>query len=161
MVTSLSFSVLESYVGKGIKNICTTSFDSSTENHCAHFVSHALSLNFGTLCGSMKWDTRGTGASIRCDELYNALVQKGEWAERPTIKEDGMLIFVLSASGVSNGVMQAIRQKHVGILYGGKVYNYSNSMNRVVADTSVSDFHDKFKKVYSAKDISLFYGVAT
>jgi len=160
MSNTLSLSVLEGYVGKGIKDICTTSFDSSTENHCAHFASHALGLSIGTLCGSMKWDTRGTGASIRCDELYNGLTQKGEWADRPTDKEDGMLVFVLSASGVSNGVMRAIRQKHVGILYGGKVYNYSNGKNKVVADASVTDFHDKFKKAYAGKDISLFYGVA-
>lgn len=42
-------------------------------NHCAHFVSHALGLQLGTLCGDMSWKTRHTGASIRCDELYSHL----------------------------------------------------------------------------------------
>lgn len=159
-MSKTSLSALQGYVGKGITDICTTSFDSATENHCAHFVSHVLDLSIGTICGSMKWATRGTGVSIRCDELYNGLTQKGKWEDRPTDKEDGMLVFVLSARGVSNGVMQAIRQKHVGILYDGKVFNYSNSKKKVVADASIDDFHEKFKKTYAGKDISLFFGVA-
>lgn len=56
--------------------------------------------------------------------------------------------------------MLNVPQKHVGIHFGGKVYNFSNSQHKVVADASVEAFHAKFKKAYSGGDISLFYGLA-
>ncbi len=51
----LKTSDLDSYHGLNIKDICTTGFDSAGLNHCAHFVSHALELCFGMLCGNMSW----------------------------------------------------------------------------------------------------------
>lgn len=150
---------LDSYVGKTIASLCTNDFSSPNENHCAHFVSHALGLKIGMICGNMKLATRGTGASIRCDELYNGLARKGEWADNPC-PAGPVLVFVLSASAVNHGRMSPIPQKHVGILASGKVYHYSNSQKKVVTDPSVESFHEKFKRAYSRyKDVSLYYGV--
>jgi len=156
---AVSLKALQDYVGKSIADICTNGFSSPTQNHCAHFVSHAHGIQLGMLCGDMSFKTRKTGASIRCDELYNRLNTKGKWDDRPTLS-DGLLIFVLSARNVVNGMMLNVPQKHVGIHFSGKVYNFSNSQHKVVADATVETFHNKFKHTYAGKDISLFFGVA-
>lgn len=155
----VSLSDLMAYVGKGIADICPNGFTSSSQNHCAHFVSHALDIQIGMLCGDMEYATRRTGASIRCDELYNGLTLKGPWDKKP-VADDGLLIFVLSARNIVSGRMLNVPQKHVGIHFGGQVFNFSNSQHKVIADPSVEAFHKKFKGAYAGKDISLFYGVA-
>ena len=73
--------ILDGYVGQGIGQICGNHFDSPQQNHCAHFVAHALEIQLGMLCGDMEYKTKHTGASIRCDELYNRLAQRGPWDE--------------------------------------------------------------------------------
>jgi hypothetical protein len=150
---------LQNYVGKSIADLCCNHFSSTAQNHCAHFVSHAHGIKLGMLCGDMTFKTKGTGASIRCDELYNRLTRKGPWVEKPTVT-DGLLIFVLSARNVKNGTMLNVPQKHVGIHFGGRVYNFSNSHHKIVVDPTVEAFHNKFKHTYAGGDISLFYGVA-
>ena len=156
MTTSLAD--LQAFVGKPIANICNKGFSSASQNHCAHFVSHALGIKFGMLCGDMKFETRKTGASIRCDELFNRLALRGPWEQKPQIT-DGILIFVLSAKHVNGNVMSNHPQKHVGIHHSGRVFNFSNSQGKVVVDTTVEAFHSKFKTIYSGGDISLFFGV--
>lgn len=150
---------LMAYVGKPIADICNNGFSSPSQNHCAHFVSHALDIQIGMLCGDMNFATRKTGGSIRCDELFNGLASTGPWEERPSI-DNGLLIFVLSAGNVLNGRMLNVPQKHVGIHYAGQIFNFSNSQHKVVVDSSVEAFHHKFKHSYAGNDISLFYGVA-
>jgi hypothetical protein len=155
---AIRFETLDDYTGKSINDICTTGFASTFQNHCAHFVSHAYEIKLGMLCGDMTFKTRKTGASIRCDELYNRLMLKGKWEEKPD-HSNGLLIFVISAQHIVNGMMLNIPQKHVGIYFNEKVYNFSNSRHKVVADVSVEVFHNKFKHAYAGSDISLFYGV--
>lgn len=155
----ITLNTLQGYVGKPISDICSNGFSASSQNHCAHFVSHALGIKLGMLCGDMTYATRKTGASIRCDELYNRLALRGKWEDRPAMA-DGLLIFVLSAANIVNGQMSAVPQKHVGIHYGGVVFNFSNSQHKVVADATVDAFHKKFKNSYAGNDISLYYGVA-
>ena len=156
---TVSLTDLQSYVGKSIDDICSNGFSSAAQNHCAHFVSHALGLKLGMLCGDMKFATRGTGGSIRCDELFNRLGDFGAWEDRPA-SDNGLLIFVLSARNMGNGVMANVPQKHVGIHFNGKVFNFSNGQHQVVADPSVEAFHNKFKRTYAGGDVSLYYGVA-
>jgi hypothetical protein len=155
----VSLASLSAYVGKPIADICSNGFSSPSQNHCAHFVSHALDLQIGMLCGDMTWATKKTGASIRCDELFNGLSATGPWEEKPEV-DDGLLIFVLSARNVLNGRMLNTPQKHVGIFFSGQVFNFSNGQHKVVIDVSVEAFHNKFKHSYAGNDISLFYGVA-
>jgi hypothetical protein len=150
---------LESCVGKSITDVCEHGFISPTENHCAHFVGHALGIKVGILCGDMKFKTRHQGASIRCDDLYNGLWQRGLWAERPAYI-DPLLIFVISSRHMVKDRMSNFPQKHVGICLGGRVFNFSNSRHQVVVDDSVESFHAKFRQVYSGNDISLYFAVA-
>lgn len=82
-----SLTELQAYVGQSIGDICSNGFASNTQNHCAHFVSHAHNINLGLLCGDMAFKTKRTGASIRCDEIYNRLTLKGKWEDRPTISD--------------------------------------------------------------------------
>lgn len=154
----ISESDLQAFVGKSIGDICSNGFSATTQNHCAHFVSHALRISLGICCGDMKYETRKTGASIRCDELFNRLDRTGPWAECPQ-HADGILIFVLSAKYVSGKMMSNHPQKHVGIHHSGKVFNFSNSQGKVVVDPTVEAFHAKFRSIYSGGDISLFFGV--
>lgn len=84
--------------------------------------------------------------------------QTGTWDKKPA-KNDGILIFVISAKNMKNGIMMNVPQKHVGIHFAGKVFNYSNSKHKVVADLSVDAFHNKFRDIYAGGDISLYYGV--
>lgn len=156
---SVSLAALVGFVGKPISSICQNKFCSPTQNHCAHFVSHAHDLQLGVLCGDMLFATKGTGASIRCDDLFNRLATRGTWEERPSFA-DGLLIFVLSAQHVRGGRMMDVPRKHVGIHFGGQVYHYSNTQGRVVVDVSVKAFHDKFKQAYRSSDVSLFYAFA-
>lgn len=155
----ISLATIQGYVGKRISDICPNGFSAASQNHCAHFVSHVHGIQFGMLCGDMAFKTKKTGASIRCDELYNRLTKKGKWDDRPELS-DGLLIFVLSARNVMDGIMANVPQKHVGVYFEGKVYNFSNSQHKVVADVSVEAFHNKFKHSYAGGDVSLFYGVA-
>jgi hypothetical protein len=150
-------STLEGYIGQSINQICSTNFTSPTENHCAHFVCHVLNIQYGLVCGSMtSRATRGQGATIRVNELYNNLQYTGPWASRPA-DVHGLLVFVLRAAHMTTNVMPAVPQKHVGIMFKSNVYHYSNSADIVVRE-SVDDFHTRFKNAYSGGDISLFYG---
>ncbi len=155
----ISLKDLLGYVGKSIGRICDNRFTSTAQSHCAHVVSHILDIQIATLCGDMYYKTRRTGATIRCDELYNGLFRRGPWGQRPT-PENGLLIFCISASKFIGGKMINVRQKHVGVYHSGNVFNYSNAQQKVVADHSVDAFFKKLDSVYDGDDISLFYGVA-
>ena len=50
-------------------------------------------------------------------------------------------------------------RKHVGILHQGKVWNYSNSQNMVVAD-SLAIFKKKFTAAYktTGSQVEFYYG---
>jgi len=155
----VSLDDLQGYVGKSIGQLCNTQYTTTSQFHCAHAVSHILDIQIATLCGDMRRDTRHTGATIRCDELYNGLVRKGPWDQKPT-PDNGLLIFCTSARNVPGGRMLDRPEKHVGIYYGGLVFNYSNTHHKVVADRSVEAFFKKLDSIYDGNDISLFYGVA-
>jgi hypothetical protein len=156
----VSLNDLQGYVGKSIGQICNNGFALTSQFHCAHVVSHILDIRMATLCGDLTYDTRRTGATIRCDELYNGLVRKGLWDQKPT-PDNGLLIFCTAARNVNaGGHMMNVRQKHVGIYYSGMVFNYSNARQKVVADRSVEAFFNKLNAIYDGDDISLFYGVA-
>lgn len=149
---------LGGYVGQSIGQICNLGFASPAQNHCAHFVSHALGINVSVLCGDMQYATRHRGATIRCNELYNNLAVRGPWSARPK-SAVCLLAFVVSARNVVSNFMHDVPQKHVGIVYGSDVYNYSNTHHQVVCDKSPQMFLSRFQGLYSGGDISLFFGV--
>jgi hypothetical protein len=155
---TITFADLNGYVGKTMADICENGFTSPHDNHCAHFASHALGIKYGLLCGTMAAHAKTRGGSIRCDEIYNRLTDRGAWDGKRALA-DGTLLFVLSARNVTRNVMQNVPQKHVGIVFSGQVFNFSNPQHIVIADPKIDDFHARFKARYSGDDIALFYGV--
>jgi hypothetical protein len=98
--------------------------------------------------------------SVRVHEIYNtlSLEKRGLW-DAKTAYEDGTLVFVIERGNVDrNDVMANVGKKHVGILFNGEVYNYSNTGAKVIADGSPDAFLKKFKQVYSPA-ATLFYGI--
>jgi hypothetical protein len=156
----ISFNDLQGYVGKSMADICENGFASAHDNHCAHFVSHVLGITSGLQCGVMAAKAKDRGVSIRCDEIYNRLATRGLWDGRRALA-NGTLLFVTSARNVSRGVMQNVPQKHVGIVFNGSVFNFSNPRHMVISDPSTDVFHARFKGLYAGGDIALFYGVVS
>lgn len=154
---------LHKFVGQSIGDICPFGYSTTKHgtSHCAHFVSHALSLHLdGTLlCGDMMIrKTRHKGATIRVNDLFNR-VSHGPWDDRPQ-GATKLLIFVTRASNISHDRMNDDLQKHVGVFWSGSIYNYSNTLHRVVRDSEDS-FQNKFKHSYhrGGSDISFYYGL--
>ena len=156
---TISLATLRTYVNKPMGDICLNGFTDPGQNHCAHFVSHVLNIQYGALCNVMSSGPRAQSATIRVNEIYNRLSNKGPWASKPS-SADGLLIFVTSARNVSRAnVMAAVPRKHVGIHWGGQVFNFANAQHKVVEET-VAAFHTRIQAAYSAdNDVSLFYGV--
>jgi hypothetical protein len=159
MTRTVTKAILDGYVGQGIGDICGNHFDSPEQNHCAHFVSHALEIQLGTLCGDMAYATRHTGATIRCDELYNRLPRRGDWANAPAAT-DGCLLFVTLTSNMVGTQMGNAPRKHVGIVFGGCVYNFGNSGHAVRREPTVDAFKSRMGHAYGGMDqVSFFYAV--
>ena len=157
MVESVSKAQLELLKGKTMKELCPHNhYDNPNDNHCAHFVSHTLGMAKGKTCGDVVQRTVDKGASIRCNELYNALTQRGPWDDKQA--RDGILIFATSTGNMLNGRMQDSPQKHVGILFGGTVYNYHNP-HAVGTDDSVAAFVERLRTHYNDKSVTGFYAV--
>lgn len=146
---------LENSVGKSIDKICTNEFHDDASNHCAHFVSHMLDLNFSYNCKDFKGG-KNSGANIRVHEIFSRCPLVGKFEKRPTDRE--VLVFVTRSDvvDIDHKKMLNIPQKHVGILVNGYIYNYSNRQKKVVKMTP-SDFLTHFENIYSGTQ-SLFYG---
>ena len=151
---------LDTKVGKTISDFCSVMTGASI-NHCAHFVSHALGITTGMVCGSMAYATRGTGASIRVNEVFNHCTDRGAWSALPA-GYNACLIFVTLTSNVSTAagstlpVMGTHPKKHIGVHLGGNVWHYSNGTDLVVCET-VAKFETRFQGAYGP-NISLYYG---
>jgi hypothetical protein len=46
----ITASDLNAYLGKNISDICDNNYVQAADNHCAHFVSHAMNYSFGYTC---------------------------------------------------------------------------------------------------------------
>ncbi len=147
---------LDALVGKHIRDFCDNGFTADNINHCAHFVSHVMELDFSYHC---REHTGGSafGANIRVHEVFAQCPLVGHWDDADTNRT--LLIFVTRATHVDLGRKEMVNhpQKHIGIVRGGMVYHYSNSRNRVVKQ-DVASFFDVFKQVYSGTQ-GLFFGL--
>lgn len=152
---------MNSYLGKHIRDICPIQYVGL--NNCAHFVAHVLKIQVGLLCDLKSAENPKHNpdcVSVRCDEIYNTLNKRDLWSSMNFPPEDGMLVFVCPADYVLSNKMTNRPKKHVGILCAGKVYNYSNSTGKVIADASPEAFLKKFRNpgLYGPK-AELFYGL--
>lgn len=147
---------LDGYLNKHISEICGVGYNKNSDNHCAHFVSHVLGLNFGFTCGMMVHSSQSAG-SIRVQEIFPKCKQVGSWDTLSDSLECG-LVFITRASNVNiqDKTMLNVPRKHVGIFYGKeikRVWHYSNSRNRVVSQSI-----EEFSYHYRAPDNALFWG---
>lgn len=152
-MSAITLEQLKKFEGKRIDTICGSEYRNNADNHCAHFVSHALGLNFGFTCKHMtgKGDV---GANIRVHELFSRCRTVGRWSDRPSHLHE-CLAFVISAKNVNLGIKQMtnVPKKHVGIFQSGSIWHYSNSGDKVVKQTP-----EQFARHYSGADIAVFFG---
>jgi hypothetical protein len=134
------------FLGKTINQICGNGFHDPTQNHCAHFVSHVLGLDFSLNCKSLAGGNKPAG-NVRVQEIFPKCPKVGKWADADLGRTQ--LIFVTLASNVDlpNKTMINIPKKHVGIFHKGKVFHYGNTHDKVVEDTPQS-FQTKFNATY-------------
>lgn len=154
-IVSLSTTLLDSFVGLSIEDICPLGFGTvgDAHNHCAHFVGHVLKLNaslhLGLTCAGMVSAGRhhgDAGALIRVNNIFNA----ADDIDSPD--PDGCLAYYTTKTNMhSDGTMGDHRQKHVGICYKGFVYNYGNTQDKV-RKNKVGDLAN----LYGHKTITLY-----
>jgi hypothetical protein len=135
-----------SFLGKPIDDICGNGFDDHGDNHCAHFVSHVLRLAFGVTCRQLTGGTQAA-ANVRVQEVFAKCPQVGNWP--PPAGSEPVLMFVTKATNVNlaTKTMRNVPKKHIGIFEGGKVFNYSNTQEKVVSQT-VPAFKTAFNAAY-------------
>jgi hypothetical protein len=129
----LSATQLDSWLGKSMTNICLNGYNAAGDNHCAHFVSHAINLHFGYTC-RQHTGRQNPGANLRVHEVFAQCPNVQELRECNPAKTG--LIFVSAASNfvtqAGRTVLRNIPKKHIGFLLGGNVWHYSNTQHRVV-----------------------------
>lgn len=148
----LSTSLLCKYEGKNISSICTNGFTGASENHCAHFVSHVLSLTFGYTCQSQTGKD-GNAANLRVHEVFARCPAVGKWSDLGTLTK--CLAFTTYSSSVNLGAktMANRPKKHIGIYCDGNIWHYSNTQDKVVKQTP-----EEFAKHYHGDEFVVFYG---
>lgn len=141
------------YLGKPIADICQNGYTGVHDNHCAHFVSHALGYQSGVTC-RMMGTGKGPAATLRVQDLFAKCRSAGAWSLRPASLTP-CLVFITRAANVnlSSKVMTNVPRKHVGIFTDGFVWHYSNSQQRVVRQTPA-----QFAQHYPAPDNAMFFG---
>lgn len=157
--STLSEDLLGSYLGKTITDICPHGYTAADLNHCAHFVSHVMGLNVGSItCKGMGQSMQKDrlGACIRVHELFKSCPEVGTFDNASAAqKSAGFFIFVIASNLVNLGTktMTNVPKKHVGICFNDKVWHYSNTADKVVTTTPAS-----FKHHYSGQANGLFFG---
>jgi len=142
-------------LGQNISDICSNGYHNSSDNHCAHFVSHILGFRFGFKCRSMTSKGEASeAASIRVHEVFAKCPNVGKWSDKPATTTF-CLAFVTSSSNVNlkSKIMRNHPRKHIGVFHNGKIYHYSNSKNKVVEQTPAA-----YANHYSGSDITVYYG---
>lgn len=146
---------LDDTVGKTISDFCGCGYTDPEINHCAHFVSHYLKLQFGMTC--LKLTGHGKeGANVRVHEVFAQCPEVG-WLENWSGSGE-VLAFVTAKTNVSlsNKTMLNVPKKHVGIYDGTHIYNYGNTKDMVRKQT-VAEFKSAFQRNYGG-DLGFYFG---
>lgn len=153
---------MNDYLGKGISDLCSSSLaKKNASSHCAHFVSHVLgySIAGSATCKNLTWkdkkDKAVVAASIRVDEIFNKSTATGLWSEKPTALSS-CLMFATISTNMKNKKMSQHPRKHIGIVKDGRVWNYSNTHDKVVAETP-EYFVKKFDRSYKTSGATVVY----
>lgn len=78
-IPGLGVAGVANYVGKSVEEICPFGYGrkKDNQNHCAHFVSHALNIQVGTLCSLLlPWQLKGSSP----DPLFRSSVRLNQSA---------------------------------------------------------------------------------
>lgn len=147
----ITANLLNSYLGLDIREICSNEYNAADNNHCAHFVSHVLGLDFGMTCRRLvgRSHRHAPGANVRVHEIFAQCPQTEELVSCPT--QGSALIFVSKSSNFTGTPtrLRNVPRKHIGILLNGTVWHYSNSRDRVITQT-VSDFLYHYRRQRNA-----------
>ena len=154
-------------LNKGISALCPFSIGkNSSQNHCAHYVSHIMGYEFsGPTCKNFTWADKqkpAKGATIRVDDIFKKCTTVDLLSIKPAAITE-CLIFVTLDSNIkkigNKFVMGNHPRKHIGILSQGKVWNYSNTNNKVVSDL-LATFITKFTNAYktNGSNVVFYYG---
>jgi hypothetical protein len=156
-LNALTAEALASFEGKGPGDFCTTGLNTPGQNHCAHFVCHAIGLKVGRpLCGDMKYSTRHTGVTMRVNDVFNYCTVEGFFEADGVIPAamQGKNAFFVIATIKSNLedrggsiFMMDNPHKHIGIWLADSVWNFSNGQHLVVRDEP-GVFFKKMRRAY-------------
>lgn len=160
----LTWEGLNSYVNFGIQDICYTGRTNPNENHCAHFVCHALGISHGggdSACCDYASGSRG-GVLIRVQELAAVTPWRAYFlASDPCLVSECLIYVGLTAASRS---ATDIPPGHVGFYLNGRVWHYENhpGFERVVSYPlqgcdGLSTFIDRYV-LGSAHDINHQHG---
>jgi hypothetical protein len=99
------------------------------------------------------------GATLRVNDLFAQSPEVGLLSSKPASLTE-CLVFVTLASNITSitGTLKMgdHPKKHVGILTGGRVWNYSNTGQKVVAE-SLANFQAKFNTQYATAGTTVQY----
>lgn len=155
-IGKLSSSLLAKYEGKGIAEICSNGLTNDADNHCAHFVNHVLSLDFGYTCG-MATGKKKASANIRVHETFARCLSVGKWSDLKRNKITMCFAFITHSDSVNLGKKSMTNRpkKHIGIYFNDNIWHYSNKRDKVVKQKPA-----EFAKHYKDKNsqFSMFYG---
>jgi len=145
--------LLDTFLDKSIDDICPNGFTNQNDNHCAHFVSHVMGLQFGVTC-RMMGKAAQAGANLRVQEIFPRCSTVGDWAMRPIVLVN-CLVFITRASNVNlrGKTMTNVPRKHIGIYHTGLIWHYSNAQDKVIKQTP-----EQFTHHYPAPDNAMFFG---
>lgn len=146
---------METFLGKNIAHICDNRFHIQSDNHCAHFVCHAMGFDFSFNCRDYKGGSK-PGANIRVHEVFANCSRVGKWSDANTGVSQLIFVTRKDVVNLATKTMQNIPQKHIGIFQDNRVYHYSNTAKKVVKQT-VRDFLSVFQQLYDG-DQGLFFG---
>lgn len=150
----VSHAMLNTWLGKSMSDVCLNGYDNPAHNHCAHFVAHAMNLNFGYTCRDHVGGSH-PAANLRVHEIFahcshtHEILQTG-----PSLS--GLVFVSASRNFVTGGGRTTLRnvpKKHIGIIHGAMVWHYSNGRDQVIKQVM-----SQFLAHYPGQHNSLWFG---
>jgi hypothetical protein len=147
---------MSQYLGLHIKRFCSATITTDpAQNHCAHFVCHVMRYDCnipGAVKCSLRTKEDSPGVYIRVDDVFNIAPDRRDWGPPDGELEQPCLVFVTVTTNVTQPkgqppILGSHGTKHVGIFTEERIWNYSNTGTRVVADDPIA-FRSKFRRAY-------------
>jgi hypothetical protein len=152
----LNESLLNSYLDLHIGDVCLNAYKDDSDNHCAHFVNHAMQMTFGYTCDKIVPAKQriAVGSNVRVHETFDQCPSKEKI--ETTASKTGLCFVSLAGNFVKVGStyqLANVPKKHIGVMVGNNVWHYSNSKHKVVKQTLA-----EFILHYSGQTNALWWG---